>query len=45
MIEDRQNIQAGHGGYKNYIKLAKHTLDYAFPRAMRAVTGMKNKLG
>ena len=43
-IEDRQNIDAGHGRARNYVKLAKHTLDHSFPRVMRTVTGLKNKL-
>ena len=43
-IEDRQNIARGAGGYMNYVKLAKHSLDNSFPRVMRAFTGLKAKL-
>jgi radical SAM superfamily enzyme YgiQ (UPF0313 family) len=43
-IEDRQNIARGHRGIRNYVKLAKHSLDNSFPRVMRAVTGLKQKL-
>lgn len=43
-IEDRQNIARGSGGYMNYVKLAKHSLDNSFPRVMRAFTELKTKL-
>lgn len=43
-IKDRQNIRAGEGGLRNYVKLAKHRLDSVLPRAMKTATALKMKL-
>jgi radical SAM superfamily enzyme YgiQ (UPF0313 family) len=40
-IEDRQVIQSGSGRPIHYLKWAKHSLDYHFPRVMRAATAAR----